>query len=216
MTRPIGLAVLVMGLAGSACADDVSVGDPVQADHCLVFVHGKGGTGAATLLRDDGVAVIAPTGNGEGWGDREWRYGTDLELEAAIEIVTGAIDDTGCLDVAMHGFSNGAAFAARVLCVGETFAGRLTGVVVDDPVPDTSAEGCERPSDIPVALYWTGALDRAASPGAACVDLDWTCRDDVLVGIDSFAADLGTERLASPHADHQPHIDALEALGWLR
>ncbi len=107
-------------------------------DRCLVRLHGKGGGGAETVV-EDGVSVISPDGNADGWGARQWLYFPDDEYTAARNVVEDAI--TGCGQVIINGFSNGAAFAAKLYCRGETFGGRLVRVVVDDPVVDAAVKG---------------------------------------------------------------------------
>ena len=108
------------------------------AGRCLVRLHGKSGTGADTTFDGD-VAVISPTGNAEGWGGRQWLYFPDADYEAARTTVAEAV--AGCEQVIVDGFSNGAAFAAKLYCRGETFDGRLVRVVVDDPVVDEGVLG---------------------------------------------------------------------------
>ena len=75
-----------------------------------------------------------------------------------------------------------------------------------DCAPDEQAE---------LALYWTGALDDLATPGAECEDLDWTCAGESLLGIERYAAALGTTANTSPYADHEWHRDAPELALWL-
>ena len=102
-------------------------------------LHGKGDNGAETTVTD-GVTIVSPAGNAEGWGGRQWLYFPEPEYTAARDVVTKAV--TGCEQVIVDGFSNGAAFAAKLYCRGETFGGRLVRVVVDDPVVDGAVEGC--------------------------------------------------------------------------
>lgn len=114
----------------------------------------------------------------------------------------------------LNGFSNGAAFAAKLYCRGETFGGTVVGVVVDDPVPDEAVVDCQPADEVDVALYWTGALTEAM-PGASCADLHWVCEGSELLGIDAYAAAIGTPILASPHDEHRWHRDAPQLLAWL-
>ena len=125
-----------------------TTGAPAATAHrqrCLVRLHPKGSEGAETVV-EDGVAIVAPTGNAEGWDNRQWLYFPDEEYAAAREIVADAVE--GCEQVIVNGFSNGGAFAAKLYCQGETFDGRLARVVVDDPVVDAAVEGARR---IPVS-----------------------------------------------------------------
>ena len=71
-----------------------------------------------------------------------------------------------------------------------------------DCAPDAQAE---------LALYWTGALDEVATPGADCEDLDWTCAGESLLGIERYAAELGDDRSTrAPTPSTEWHRDAPE------
>lgn len=207
----VGAILLALSACDGGAADSAA---DLAAAECIVLLHGKGEGGAPTRL-DGEIAVISPTGNGSAWGGREWRYGTDEELEAATSIVTVDVDTHGCEGVVLHGFSNGASYAAAVFCAGETFDGRLVGVVVDDPVTDAAVAGCVPARGIRSALYWTGALDAEAPPGTDCGPIDWTCAGGVVRGIDTYAADLGVDPTASPFDEHRWYLDAPEPRAWL-
>jgi pimeloyl-ACP methyl ester carboxylesterase len=206
-----GIVLVGLALLATACGGD---GDEVRSDRCLVRLHGKGSSGTDPVL-DGTVAVLAPDGNGEGWGDREWRYETTDELRAATSIVRDTIDAAGCERIAVQGFSNGGAFAVALLCAGESFGGRLVGVVVDDPVTDAASADCRPADGVEVVLYWTGALDEIAPAGTVCAELDWTCSGPVIRGVAAIAADLGIDVTASPLTDHTSYVDAPEPSRWL-
>lgn len=206
-------SAVVLALASLAACGGGDAGD-VTADRCRVDLHGKGEQGAVPALVD-GVAVLRPDGNGEGWGGREWRYGDADERAAAIAVVGEAIDDAGCERVVIHGFSNGGAFAASLVCSGDTLDGRLVGVVVDDPVSDAATLDCRPDPSVQVALYWTGALDDVAPPGTDCATIDWTCAGGTVRAIDEFATDLGVDITPSPFDDHRRFDDAPEPARWL-
>lgn len=184
---------------------------PSAAGRCLVRLHGKGGSGAETTTDGD-VAVIAPTGNSEGWGANQWLYFPDGEYEDARQVVADSI--AGCGEVIVNGFSNGASFAASLYCNGETFDGRLVGVVVDDPVTDHGVDGCAPDPSVAVTLYATGALEATATPGWSCEDGDWTCEGGETIGIDAYAEALGTEARRSPFTEHEWYLDAPEVSAW--
>ncbi len=210
--------LVALGLVGgaTACGSDSSNRGPAptQADKCVVGLHGKGGSALPAVQRDGYVQVL-PGGNADGWGGKQWLYFPEERYAEAVGIVRAAIDSMGCTDVVIHGFSNGAAFAASMYCHGETFDGRLRGVIVDDPVPDHGADSCSPAPGVPLALYWTGGLDDKATPGAACKPMDWTCQGDSLVGIDAYAAALGTPVLKSPNKSHSPMDEPPEIATWL-
>ena len=217
--RELGRAALC-GLAlspaavGCANASDTSASRAtggVTVDRCLVRLHGKGGEGAPTAV-EDGVRVIAPDGNAEGWSARQWLYFPDDEYAAARNVVEDAV--TECGQVIIDGFSNGAAFAAKMYCRGETFGGRLVRVVVDDPVVDAAVNDCSPDPSVGVTLYWTGALAARAQPGWDCTEADWTCEGGRTIGIDAYAEALGPHPKASPFKEHQWFLDAPELSYW--
>jgi hypothetical protein len=199
------------------CADDSGPSSAeapstvATTDRCVVRLHGKGGEGAEAVVRD-GTTFISPDGNAEGWGARQWLYFPDAEYTAARNVVGGAIQ--GCEQVIVDGFSNGAAFAAKLYCRGETFDGRLVRVVVDDPVVDAGVEGCTPDPSVDVTLYWTGALAGTAQSGWDCAEADWTCEGGHTIGIDAYAEALGTQPQPSPFEDHQWFLDAPELSQW--
>ena len=180
---------------------------------CVIRLHGKGGAGAPTT-RADTSATVNPAGNASGWGGRQWLYFPDSEYATARRIVADAIAREACDRVVLNGFSNGAAFAAKLYCRGETFEGRVIGVLVDDPVTDHATERCAPASGVAVALYFTGALEGQAQPGWDCGAADWTCEGGSTVGIRAYAAELGVAVQASPNREHAPFLAAPEPAAW--
>ena len=194
-----------------AASSTVDVSAMSNMDRCLVRLHGKGGVGAPTTTAGD-VTVIAPTGNSDGWGAKQWLYFPDDEFDAARQIVADSVE--GCGPIILGGFSNGASFAAALYCRAETFDGRLVHVVVDDPVTDHAVDGCAPDPAVAVTLYATGALEETAPAGWQCADADWTCEGGETIGIDAYASALGAPRQQSPFTDHQPYTDAPELSAW--
>jgi hypothetical protein len=197
--------------ADSLSADSVAA---AGAGRCIVRLHGKGGGGEPTRIVD-GVAEVAPDGNADGWGGRQWVYFPDERYDEARDTVATALDAAACATAVIDGFSNGAAFAGALLCRGEVFDGRVVGYVIDDPVPDRAVEGCTPAPDVRVALYWTGALEPTAQPGVDCASIDWTCAGGSLLGIDAYAEAVDVEVSTSPNTDHQWFRDAPELAEWL-
>ncbi len=209
----LALGAVAVGCGGGSDSSAVEPpeGDGASTDRCLLRLHGKGGAGADTVVEDD-VTVISPNGNAEGWGARQWLYFPDSEYTAARNVVDDAI--TGCGQVIIHGFSNGAAFAAKLYCRGESFGGRLVRVVVDDPVVDAAVDECSPEPSVGVTLYWTGALEAQAQPGWDCTEADWTCEGGRTIGIDAYAEALRTPSLPSPFEEHQSFLEAPELSEW--
>ena len=77
-----------------------------------------------------------------------------------------------------------------------------------------SVEGCDPAPDVPLTLYWTGALEPLAQPGWDCAEADWTCEGGTTVGIDDYAVALSTVPKASPFTDHEWFLDAPEVSAW--
>jgi pimeloyl-ACP methyl ester carboxylesterase len=211
------VAVPVPGpVEGPAPAADVAPPPPAApvGARCIVRLHGKGGGAGATRTVSDGLVEVAPGGNGAAWGGREWAYFPESGYAAATANVAAAIDAAGCGRVILNGFSNGGAFAAKLYCRGETFGGRVVGVVVDDPVVDHAVVGCRPASGVRIALYWTGALDSPAVSGWSCAEQDWTCEGGTTIGIDAYAAALGVSRKASASATHAWYQHPPELTSW--
>jgi hypothetical protein len=214
------LAVAACGSSSSrsATSDDPTIDDSAGADRdddapvrCVVRLHGKGGAGDATTTDVQGIREVMPTGNEDGWGGRQWIYFPSDRYEEARDVVSSSIVSEGCDVAVINGFSNGASFAAAMLCAGETFGDVVRGYVIDDPVTDGATAGCAPPPGIQRVLYWTSAVDQPA--GTACSDIDWTCAGGVIVDVQTFADDLGTDVVRSPNTEHiwyreAPEVDA--------
>jgi hypothetical protein len=184
---------------------------------CVVRLHGKGARGAAPYTAA-GVTYLTPEGNADAgplWnGGRQWLYFPNGRYNEARTIVASAIADAGCGRVIIDGFSNGAAFAAKLYCRGETFDNRVVGVVIDDPVVDSAVNGCGPASGVDATLYWTGGLEAIAQPGWDCTKLDWTCEGGRTIGIGAYEGALGTDAKQSKFSDHQWYQDAREVTAF--
>ncbi|MBS2024216.1 MAG: hypothetical protein JST92_17580, partial [Deltaproteobacteria bacterium] len=108
---------------------------------CVVHLHGKGERGRTPTVAGD-LVHLWPEGNGDGWGGKQWVYFPESGVGAVRAILQGAIAAAHCDRVLLHGFSNGASAAAKLVCAGESFGGKLVGALIDDPVPDHSASAC--------------------------------------------------------------------------
>lgn len=211
----VGCLAVVVGVAVNRGSDSAPAATPVATPGaCVIRLHGKGGAGAPTT-RTETSATVNPAGNAAGWGGRQWMYFPDSDYAAARRLVADAITREACNRVVLNGFSNGAAFAAKLYCRGETFEGRIVGVLVDDPVTDHASEHCAPASGVAVALYFTGALEGPAQPGWDCGAADWTCEGGSTVGIRAYAAALGVAVQASPNHEHAPFLAAPEPGAWL-
>ncbi|NLV56538.1 MAG: hypothetical protein GXY13_13100 [Acidimicrobiales bacterium] len=219
MVRSARPALLLVAIVVAACSSDDGRTAPtiperadVQAERCLVRVHGRSETGGAPVDRGDHAEVL-PYGNDTAGDGFQWRYGTDDEVASATANIEGWIDAVGCEQVILNGFSNGAAAVGALHCRGETFDGRVVGVVIDDPVPDDAVSGCDADPSVAVTLYWTGGLTEAAA-GVSCDEIGFTCAGEELLGIDAYAEALGVTVTPSPHDQHVWYRQAPENSVW--
>lgn len=180
---------------------------------CVVLLHGKGGRAQPSSTAGD-VEYLRPGGNASAWGGNEWRYFPDDRYLQVRTTVANSLYAAGCGKAIVQGFSNGAAAAAKLYCRGESFAGRVVGYIVDDPVPDSGVVGCRPPSGIQVRLYWTGGL-AVATEGWPCAQQDWTCEAGRSIGIERYARELGTAVAPSIHTSHAEYTTPPEASAWL-
>ncbi len=211
--------ILALALVVAACGGDDDVSeplefDPVDADVCLVRIHGRTDDGRVPSLIGD-VAELWPQGNELFGPGRVWIYFPDEKYTESRDIVAEAIAETGCTRTLVNGFSNGGAMAAALYCAGEDFGGTLEQVVIDDPVTDTATNGCAPAPGVGVSLYWTGVLDGDSQPGTDCDDNGYTCQDGVIIGVDAMAENLGVDWQQSPFDDHIWFLDAPEIEAFL-
>lgn len=165
---------------------------------CGVFLHGATGTGQATMHGDP--TYIFPTGNAYMSPGRMWLYTTETTYQQALTSIKNSIP-SDCTKIILHGFSNGAAMAAKVYCKGETFNNRLIGVIIDDPVMDHGTDNCARPAGVQVAAYYTDAI--LYGPNYNCVANGYTnCEGGELIGKAAFQSNVGVTLQRSPHNTH--------------
>jgi hypothetical protein len=232
MGKRTAAVVLALTMAGAVLGFATSVADaakptcpprqtcppppPPTPGRCVVWLHGQGG-GTQPSETVNGITYVYPGGNDDdpnttGSGRRWLYYGDQLYLQA-VGVVQGAITANGCTKVVIDGFSNGGAFAGKLLCRGETFGGVVVGYVVDDPVTDGAVLGCARVTSN-VSMYWTGALDYAEA-GWDCAANGWTCETPTLIGSTAYASSIGAPKLKSPNRRHKPYTWPPEVAGWL-
>ena len=141
-------------------------------------------------------------------------YFPDANYAITRSIVQSAITSNKCSKVVVDGFSNGAAFAAKLACRAETFGGTVVGYVIDDPVPDHGTDNCGRVTQS--VLYWTGALASTAVPGWQCASGDWTCEGGETIGINATASNLKLVVNQSIYTSHTPYDNPPELSNWLK
>jgi hypothetical protein len=203
-----GGAHLLFDASGYFTGDDPAPLPPGKP--CIVSLHAKGGGGQPESTDTNGVRHSFPAGNAEGWGGLQWLYYPESNYESVRGIVANDVVAGGCGRVVVYGFSNGAAFAAKLFCRGETFGGTVVGYVIDDPVVDHAVEGCGRPP-VNATLYWTGDIDQP--DGWPCGD--WTCEGETTIGIARYEAAMGLVRTPSIYTIHRQYVDPPEFHSWL-
>jgi hypothetical protein len=196
-------------------APPTTLAPPGVALNCVVWLHGKGGTGQSSFVNGRGVKEVVPQGNHPNpGGGYYWEYFPEGSYQVVRSIVASAITTNGCTRVVIDGFSNGGAAAGKLYCRGETFGGTVVGYVVDDPVVDHGADGCARPAGVRIRLYWTGALD-GAYLHSSCSAGGWICDGDETIGVDAYAANLGSPWVKSPNSCHCGLDAPPEFAAWL-
>lgn len=144
--------------------DEVAVWSPLASGGTKVVISlagAGGGVGAFNMgsncdhPRGSGFTTVAVNGNDGGgtlWSAANWETGR--------QIIQNAINSSGADQVIIHGFSIGGMFAQEIVHRGETFGGKLRGVVIDDPARNwgifnnpLNAAGFVNPAGIPLALY---------------------------------------------------------------
>jgi hypothetical protein len=140
-------------------------------------------------------------------------YFPETGYRAVQHTVAAAIAEAGCGKAIVHGFSNGAAAAAKLYCRGETFGGAAVGYILDDPVPDHGVEPCAPPAGVKLRIYWTGALAKTED-GWSCSSADFTCEGGTTLGIRRYAGVLGTAPAPSVHSTHHEYESPPEYAAW--
>ncbi len=178
---------------------------------CVVYLHGKGGYGGDPADYGD-FTSLAPNGNADGWGALQWLYWPESSYQQIVSTITNEINGSGCTKVIIHGFSNGAAAAAYVYCRGNTFGGKLVGVIVDDPVMDNGVDNCSPGAGVKVKLYTTGGIPFGP---ADCASLgDWTCINGSIIGLSTYTSRLGVTNTQSAQFGHERYSNPPELTQW--
>jgi pimeloyl-ACP methyl ester carboxylesterase len=176
---------------------------PVNGNRCLVFLHGMGGTGSA-IYRNDNVWWVQPAGNYWAAGGLSWDYVTASGFVANVANIRAQISAAGCGQVVLVGFSNGGGLASRTLCSGETFGGRLVGVILDDPVVDSAPLGCSNAAGVQVAMLYTSWMAGIGAQGGAC-DPGWVCLGNRMT-VTNYASAVGASAVLK-NRGHEPEPD---------
>jgi hypothetical protein len=159
------------------------------------------------------VTHVRPAGNAPGWGGLQWLYFPEERYREVRDVVSQAVTKEGCGRVILHGFSNGAAAAAKLYCRGERLGGTLLGVIVDDPVTDHAVRDCAPAPGVALTLYWTGGL-ASAHAGWPCKEGDWTCEGGQTLGVEAYARLLGAAVTPSAERTHEEYASPPEHTRW--
>jgi hypothetical protein len=214
--RDAGLPDAGLHDAGLPDAGPLDAGVGPTGPRCMVFLHWRGGAANAVVQRGN-YSIAWPGGNQPYPPGRAWYYFPQVEYASMIAGIKASIPPS-CGRIILKGFSNGAAAASKIYCSGETFGGRLIGVVSDDPVMDEGTLNCTPPLGVPAVVYYTGGLQ--AGP-YNCSTNGYICQGGVVVSNNAYISRMGPQAQLL-HSDQNSHncygndCRALtpESIGW--
>ena len=185
---------------------------------CILYLHGAGTPPPSRVEQwAGGLRYLAPhSPNPDApwfWlydGPHNTRYDpgdTNKPYRDLVAYLTDTLDENGCGPVMIHGASSGGGFAARILCSGEDFGGRLWGVFVDDPVPDAGVIGCSPSSRVERSLFVhsTEVVTEAARfrnnrcSRSPTLEWAWYCQDDIGFDLEEYEAHIGQQSVWGRH-----------------
>ncbi|MGD9794524.1 MAG: hypothetical protein AB7V43_13690 [Acidimicrobiia bacterium] len=133
--------------------------------------------------------------------------------EGAMAVVNDAVSRQSCGQIVVQGFSNGAGFAAKMYCRGETFGGRVVGYIIDDPVTDRGVEGCAPAPGVQIRLFHSDDLMRTAGAGGPCrPDLTWFCDGNWRYTAAQYDALIGASNVGPFKPGHYPSKNEYAAI----
>lgn len=125
--------------------------------------------------------------------------------EGAKAVVDAALAQRSCGQIVVQGFSNGAAFAAKMYCRGETFGGRVVGYIIDDPVTDKGVDGCAPAPGVQIRLFHSTDLMGTAGSGGPCrPNLTWFCDGNWRYTAAQYDALIGASNVGPFKPGHYP------------
>lgn len=125
-----------------------------------------------------------PRGFGQRGGDAE----SEAAFEAIVSYLSDYLDDRQCGPVMIIGYSNGGGLAAKLLCRGIDFGGRVWAVMVDDPVMDDAVRGCA-PSPLVREVVFTHSeelRDDAVRSGGDCSVTGAYCENGRTMSVEEY------------------------------
>ncbi len=184
---------------------------PPAGKKCTVLLHGAGGgsIGSADWGRynNQPVALIQPRSpNGNFWlydGPHNFQFDPTSSADEnyyndTVTSINNAVNTEGCTGaILLMGQSNGGAMAAKMYCRGYDFNGRLTGLILDDPVPDQAVLNCNRQNlKYKIYLYSDGLTNEANQAGGVnyrCSNMpsQWYCENDTALPRTQFEQAIG-------------------------
>lgn len=133
-------------------------------------------------------------------GPHNFQNDPNLDEQAYTDLVQHVrtfINSKNCGPTLVRGASNGAAFAAKLYCRGETFENRVWGFFIDDPVMDEGVLNCApSPNFTKVQFIHSRQLvgDAAAtSPNFRCTNVvgQWYCENDKTMTLSQYQNRIG-------------------------
>lgn len=178
---------------------------------CTAFLHGAGGYAdfAETWgqYNSQPVTIVFPRSpQGQFWeydGPHDFQYDPSSQTDeqsynAVVTRIKTSLSSDGCTGpLLLVGGSNGGAAAAKIYCRGETFEGRLQGIILDDPVPDQAVLNCSR-QNLKFKVYTysdelTNEANQAGGVSYRCKDMpsQWYCENDTALSRARFEQEIG-------------------------
>ncbi|MGE3328867.1 MAG: hypothetical protein AB7N61_26030 [Acidimicrobiia bacterium] len=140
-------------------------------------------------------------------------------FDGALSVVNLALAEHDCGQIVVQGFSNGAAFAAKMYCRGETLGDRVVGYIIDDPVTDKGVDGCDPAAGMNVRLYHSTDIANTAGGGGPCrPTLTWFCDGNWRYSVSQYDRIISTTNIGPFKPGHYPSKSeyAAVAASWWR
>lgn len=203
------LAVLgtsVWGAHGTAAAstppDDSAAPAVTDGKWCSLNLHWASGGGQEDVaeVNDGGYWQLWPSSpDGMFWlydGPHDFADDPDTgadEYNALVEFLAEYLDSRSCGPTLVLGYSNGGGLAAKLLCSGEDFGGRVWGYIVDDPVMDAGVLDCEPSPNVRHVLFTHSEelAGDAEEAGGDCSVTGWYCQDNTTMTVAEYEAETG-------------------------
>jgi predicted esterase len=184
---------------------------PPAGKKCTVSLHGAGAGSIGSTdwgrYNNQPVTLVQPRSPyGNFWlydGPHNFQFdptssSDETYYNDTVTSITSVVNAAGCNGaLLLMGQSNGGAMAAKMFCRGYNFNGRLSGLILDDPVPDQAVLNCN-PQNLKYKtyLYSDGLTNEANQAGGVnyrCNSMpsQWYCENDTALPRTQFEQAIG-------------------------